>query len=221
MSGIMVTRSNATIIVWTFLSHLVWLCVWVARRSVARWFEGTGVKRSAIRRHVPHPFSPANNCCRYIFKLHTLRYNLQAFNLPLILLLILLLSNWPLVLPVWLLLGDRPCCCPFGPFYRPIGSLPSPVWLLLSPVWPLMLSPLVWALLSSDWLLSSPVWSLLSLLWHLSSRAVLQPVWQLYSPPGQKIYNTISFSSLREWTAHIKIVHGITYRCLEACCLYT
>lgn len=32
--------------------------------------------------------------------------------------------------------------------------------------------------------------------------------------------NTLS-SSLREWSAHITITHGVTYRGLEACCLST
>lgn len=190
--------------------------------SGGRWLEGTRVKRSAIRRHVrsfsPHPFSPANNCCRYIFKLHTLRYNLQAFNLSLILLLILLLSNWLLLSPVWPLLS------PISPLLLPIWPLLPPDWLLLSQAWPSLLSPLVWALYRPTGSCHRPFGLCCHCFgtFHLACLAsVLQPVWQPYSPLGQKIYNTISFSSLREWTAHIKIVHGITYRCLEACCLYT
>ncbi len=34
--------------------------------------------------------------------------------------------------------------------------------------------------------------------------SVLQPIWR-------KIYNTLSFSSLYEWTAYITITHNITY----------
>ena len=191
--------------------------------SGGRWLEGTRISYEVSAHYFSHPLSPANNCCRYIFKLHTLRYNLQAFNLSLILLLILLLSNWlllspvwPLLLPVWFLLS------PISPLLLPIWPMLPPDWLLSSPVW-VLLSP-VWALLSSDWLLSSPVWSLLSLLWHLSSRlfglCLTARLAAVLAPWAENLQYNL-FSSLREWTTHIKIVHGITYRCLEACCLYT
>ncbi|MCJ1349624.1 hypothetical protein MMC31_007865 [Peltigera leucophlebia] len=46
----------------------------------------------------------------------------------------------------------------------------------------------------------------------------ISPVWEPYS---QTIYNPLSSSSLREWTAHNTITYGVTYCCLEACCLST
>ncbi len=117
---------------------------------------------------------------------------------------------------ILLLSSSRSCCRPFGPCCRPfspsVQPLLSPVWPLLSPVW--LLLSLIWLLLSPVWPLLSPVWLLLSLVWPLFRSPLGSPAWQT-------IYNTLSSSSFCEWTVRTTITHGITYRCLEACCLST
>ena len=60
-------------------------------------------------------------------------------------------------------------------------------------------------------------------LWQLSSRPFglyLAASLTATRPLGRQ-FTVHSLSCLCEWTTHIKITHGVTYRCLEACCLST
>lgn len=108
---------------------------------------------------------------------------------------------------ILLLSSSRSCCRPFSPYCRPFG-------LCCRLFGSCCRSFGSCCRLFGPCCLLSPVWLLLSLVWPLFRSPLGSPAWQT-------IYDTLSSSSFCEWTVRITITDGITYRCLEACCLST
>lgn len=124
-------------------------------------------------------------CCRYIFELHTLRDNhstCRSFCCYLVVARLALLVAHPF--------GS--CCCPPSPRYRPIDSC---YLHRLALVVAARLGLITIGFCHRPFSFCCHPFGTS----HLARLAsVSQPGWQPYSLLGQTIYNTLSFSSLRE-----------------------
>lgn len=154
------------------------------RLAVAGCSRAAGVNFSILLDRLSLLFD-SQYCCRYIFELHILRDNYstcRSFCCYLVVARLVLLVAHPF--------GS--CCCPPGPRYRPIDSC--------------YLHRLALAVATRLGLITIGLCHCpfsfcchpfgTSHLARLAS--VSQPGWQPYSLLGQTIYNTLSFSSLRE-----------------------